>query len=255
MCPYVDRIGKSVEIVELMHPSQEHIVKILEVVQETPKIRLLRVERPAGVEFFAGQFFMVSLIDDPEVKLGRAYSVASSPENKKHIEIGFDKIGLFTAKLFELKVGDTLKFKGPYGKFFFDESFAGEIVLIGAGTGVTPLMSIARQCANKKLPNTVKLLYSVRVPEEIAYAKELAEIKKHRPHFHYEATITRLEESSQKWDGKVGRIDEALLKNTIHHRHNCLVFICGAKEFVVSMIEILQKIGVSKEHIKTDVWG
>lgn len=238
-----------------MNSPQEHIVKILEVVQETPKIRLLRVERPKDVGFFSGQFFMVSLVNDPDVKIARAYSVASSPENKEHIEIGFDEVGVLTTKLFKLKEGDSLKFKGPYGKFYFDETFTEETVLLGAGTGITPLMSIARQCVDKKLPNTVKLIYSVRVPEEIAYAKELSEKQKHNPHFHYKVTVTRKEESAHPWNGRMGRIDEALLKETIHHRHNCLVFICGAKEFVFSMIEMLQRIGVSKEQIKTDVWG
>jgi ferredoxin-NADP reductase len=238
-----------------MHPPKEHIVKILEVVQETPKIRLLRLERPVGVEFFCGQFFMVSLVDDPLVKVSRAYSLASSPENKKHLEIGFEKVGVLTTKLFEMRRGENLKIKGPYGKFFFDEMFKGELILLGAGTGITPLMSVARQCFDKKLPNTVKLLYSVRVPEEIAYGKELSEMKKENPHFHYEATVTRMEESAQEWNGRRGRIDEGLLKNTIHHRHECLVFICGAKEFVFSMIDMLSQIGVSKEQIKTDVWG
>jgi ferredoxin-NADP reductase len=234
---------------------QEHIVTIREVVQETPKVRLLRVGRPAGVEFFAGQFFMVSLVDDPDVKVGRAYSVASSPANSTYIEIGFDKVGLLTTKLFEIGVGDKLRFKGPYGKFFFDENVDADVLLIGAGTGITPLMSIIRQCCDKRLEKNVTLVYSVRVPEEIVYHKELSERKKHNPHFHYEITLTRAEESSHEWHGKVGRIDDSLLKHSITHPEKCVVFICGPKEFVFSMVEMLHTLGISKERIKTDVWG
>jgi len=234
--------------------AKEHVVKILEVLQETPKIRLLRVERPKGIGFLAGQFFMVSL-HNSDAKIARAYSLSSSPSNENYLEIGFDKVGELTTKLFELNVGDKLKFKGPYGKFFFDEHTASEVILIGAGTGIAPLMSIIRQCGDKKLKNTIKLIYSVRVPEEIAYRKELEERKKHNPHLDYIVTVTRPEDTIYEWNGRLGRIDEELLKKTIVHPAKSIVFICGAKEFVFGMIEFLQKIGVSKEQIKTDVWG
>ncbi len=238
-----------------MHQPQEHVVKVIEAIQETPQIRVLRVERPNGVEYHAGQFFMVSLVDDPEVKVSRAYSIASSPENKQYLEIGFDKVGVLTTKLFELKVGDKLKFKGPYGKFYFDPAYSGDIILLGAGTGITPLMGILRQCADKKLPNTVKLIYSVRTPEEIGYLRELDVRKSQNRHFSYDITITRPENAHQEWKGKIGRINEALLRSTIAHPSKSIVFICGAKEFVFSMIGLLERIGLTKEQIKTDVWG
>ncbi len=241
-----------------MTPSiQEHILKIIEVIEETPWVRLLRVEFPKGsnLMYLPGQFFMVSLVDDSEVKIARAYSVATSPLNSKFIEIGFDKVGIFTAKLFELKVGDTLRFKGPYGKFFFDDSFQGDIVLIGAGTGLTPLMSIIQHCALKKLPNSLMLLYSARTPEAIIYRKELLQHKKQNHHFDYTVTITRPEESAEEWSGKKGRIDEALLREYITNPSGSMVFICGPKEFVFGLISMLEKIGIAKEQIKTDVWG
>jgi len=78
-----------------MAPSiQEHIVVIKEVVQDTPQVRLLRVSRPAGWDFLCGQFFMVSLADDPHTRVARAYSAASSPLEEEYIEIGFDKVGV-----------------------------------------------------------------------------------------------------------------------------------------------------------------
>jgi len=181
-----------------MAPSiQEHIVVIKEVVQDTPQVRLLRVSRPAGWDFLCGQFFMVSLADDPHTRVARAYSAASSPLEEEYIEIGFDKVGVLTTRLFGLKAGDALRFKGPYGKFFFDDPSEEDIVLIGAGTGITPLMSIARYCAEKPLPN--------------------AEL--------------------------------------VANPDNSVAFICGPKEFVFSVIGMLERIGVGKERIKTDVWG
>jgi len=239
-----------------MAPSiQEHIVVIKEVVQDTPQVRLLRVSRPAGWDFLCGQFFMVSLADDPHTRVARAYSAASSPLEEEYIEIGFDKVGVLTTRLFGLKAGDALRFKGPYGKFFFDNPSKEDIVLIGAGTGITPLMSIARYCVEKSLPNAVRLLYSVRTPEAIVYRKELEERKRQNPHFDYSVTVTRPEESAERWHGKTGRVDEKMLAELVANPDNSVAFICGPKEFVFSVIGMLERIGVGKERIKTDVWG
>ncbi|KHO51124.1 MAG: oxidoreductase FAD-binding protein [archaeon GW2011_AR11] len=164
-------------------------------------------------------------------------------------------MGVLTTRLFGLKAGDALRFKGPYGKFFFDNPSKEDIVLIGAGTGITPLMSIARYCVEKSLPNAVRLLYSVRTPEAIVYRKELEERKRQNPHFDYSVTVTRPEESAERWHGKTGRVDEKMLAELVANPDNSVAFICGPKEFVFSVIGMLERIGVGKERIKTDVWG
>ena len=157
--------------------------------------------------------------------------------------------------MFEIKEGDALRFKGPYGKFAFDSSFEGDVILIGAGTGITPLMSIIRYCTDRPLPNTLNLLYSVRTPESIIYRKELEDHKGKNHHFDCTITVTRPDESQERWNGKIGRIDESMIQRAIPHPQTSVVFICGAKEFVFSMIEMLEGMGIKKEQIKTDVWG
>ena len=143
--------------------SKEYNLKLLEVIQETPEVKLFRFEYPNDTEFkfYPGQFMMVSFLDEHEIKYSRAYSIASSPENREYIEIGLDKVAKFTEKLFELNRGKILKFKGPYGKFYFSEEIKNNLVLIGGGTGITPLMSIVRYCNDKNLSNKLKFLYSV----------------------------------------------------------------------------------------------
>ena len=127
--------------------------------------------------------------------------------------------------------------------------------MIGAGTGITPLMSIIRYCTDRPLPNTLNLLYSVRTPESIIYRKELEDHKGKNHHFDCTITVTRPDESQERWNGKIGRIDESMIQRAIPHPQTSVVFICGAKEFVFSMIEMLEGMGIKKEQIKTDVWG
>lgn len=235
---------------------QEHVVPITEIIQETPEVKLFRVAYPDGVDldFKPGQFFMISIPDDPEVKVARAYSVASSPANKESIEFGLNKVGIFSSRLFELKPGDKLKIKGPYGKFFFDEDDTRDVLLIGAGTGITPLMSILRCCGDKRLPHNLKLLYSVKTPDDIVYHKELEERRQQNPKLEYVVTCTRLREGMD-WQGRAGRIERDLVKDTVQDPKRTVAFLCGGKEFVTSMIASLEELGFEKDQIKTDIWG
>lgn len=239
-----------------MREIKEHALRILEIVQETPSVKVFRFELPEriGIDFYPGQFFMVSFADDAEIKTPRAYSIASSPLNKKYLEIALNKVGAFTTKLFQMKNGDMLKFKGPYGKFYFNEEIRNDLVLIAGGTGITPLISIIRYCSDKKLSNKIKFIYSVRTSQEIIYKKELEQIKKSNSNFEYTVTITRAE-GYDGWQGSKGRIDLGLLKESIGDAGKNIYFLCGPKEFVHSIIGMLQSFGVGKEKIKTDVWG
>ena len=235
---------------------QEYVLKISEIIDETPSVKAFRVEFPenANINFYPGQFFMVSFVDDPEIKTARAYSIASSPMQKGYLEIALNKVGPFTTKLFHAKPGDLLKFKGPYGKFFFNEEMKNNLVLIAGGTGITPLIGIIRYCTDKKLSNKIKFIYSVRTPDEIIYRDELEKIKKLNKNFDYAVTITRAEEKHD-WKGISGRIDLELLKENIEDIEGSIYYLCGPKEFVDNIILMLQNLGVKKEQIKTDIWG
>ena len=235
---------------------QELILRISKIIDETPSVKVFRVELPENINinFYPGQFFMVSFVDDQEFKVSRAYSIASSPLNKEYLEIGLDKVGPFTTKLFAMKKGDLLKFKGPYGKFYFNEEMENNLVLIGGGTGITPLMGIIRYCNNKNLSNKIKFIYSVKTPHDIVYKGDLEKIKKSNKNFDYVVTITR-PNSEHNWKGRIGRIDIDLLKQNIEDVENSLYFLCGPNEFVHSIIEMLENLGVNKEQIKIDIWG
>lgn len=238
-----------------MQQIQEHILKISKIIDETPSVKAFRADLPkdADIDFYPGQFFMVSFVDYAEIKTARAYSIASSPLNKAYLEIALDKVGPFTAKLFSMKESDLLKFKGPYGKFYFSDDMKNNLVLIAGGTGITPLIGIIRYCTDKNLDNKIKLIYSVKTPQDIIYRDDLEEIRNKNKNFDYVATITRNE--GESWKGMKGRINLNLLKENIEDVNGSIYFLCGSKEFVHSILSMLQSLGAKKEQIKTDVWG
>ena len=239
-----------------MQQIQEHILKISKIIDETLSVKAFRVELPkdANMDFHPGQFFMVSFVDYAEIKTARAYSIASSPLNNKYLEIALNRVGPFTTKLFSMKEGDLLKFKGPYGKFYFSDEIENNIVLIAGGTGITPLIGIIRYCTDRNLSNRVKLVYSVKTPQDIIYREDLEKIKNRNSNFDYVATVTRADDEIS-WKGRKGRIDLNLLKENIEDASGSTYFLCGSKEFVENIVSMLQSLGAKKEQIKTDVWG
>jgi ferredoxin-NADP reductase len=87
---------------------QEHKLKIIKIIDETPDVKTFRVETSDGTEinFFPSQFFMVRF---PDSKLQRAYSISSSPTQKDYMDITVNLVGEFTRKLFKSKVNDYSK--------------------------------------------------------------------------------------------------------------------------------------------------
>lgn len=235
---------------------KEFVSKIIGIINETPAVKSFRVEMPKDTEinFYPGQFFMVSFPDNAEIKTARAYSISSSPMQKSYLEIALNKVGPFTTEMFKLEEGGLLKFKGPYGKFHFSEDMKNDLVLIAGGTGITPLISIIRFCTHKKLQNNITFFYSVKNPEEIIFHEAIKELKEQNPHFKYFITITRPEEQ-HKWQGRKGRIDFDLLKDEIQNPADKIYFLCGSKEFVDNIISMIQSLEVKREQIRTDVWG
>ena len=232
---------------------QEHKLKIIKIIDETPDVKTFRVETSDGTEinFFPSQFFMVRF---PDSKLQRAYSISSSPTQKDYMDITVNLVGEFTRKLFKSKVNDYLIFKGPFGKFHFTEDMKNDVVLISGGCGIAPLMSIIKYCSQKNLQNKIKLIYSAKTPADIVYNEDLKKIKEQNKNFNYIVTITR-SKPEHDWTGRTGRIDANLLKQNIDNVENSLYYLCGPVEFVKNTITLLESLGVKKEQIRTDVWG
>ncbi|MBI2208457.1 hypothetical protein HYU50_03100 [Candidatus Woesearchaeota archaeon] len=237
-----------------LQKAKEHKLKITRIIDEAHDTKTFRVEVPKNTEidFLPGQFFMVRFWNNEILK--RAYSIASSPTDKGHMDITMNLVGEFTKKLWQCKVNEHLIFTGPYGKFYFDESMKQDLVLICGGLGITPLRSIIRYCNDKKLPNKINLIYSARTPDAIVYKEELENYKKKNPNYKFVFTITR-PQPEHKWNGRTGRIDEGLLRGNIENIENTLFFVCGPLQFVKDTRAMLESLGAKKEQIKTDIWG
>lgn len=225
--------------------------------QETSDTISIRYELSEHMERKAGHFVMMYLDVDQEGKkkvIKRAYSLSSIPSDP-YIETAVKLDGIGSNRIHELNVGDEIKIEGPFGHFVFEEGLADEIILMGAGSGITPLISIIRFIHANKLRTKATLIYSNKTPPDIVYRHELEELGKHE-NLDINFTITKKDEpESQGWKGLTGRIDKKMVKKIVKNFKKLLFYLCGPPQFVEDLKIMLLEEGVAKENIKQERYG
>jgi ring-1,2-phenylacetyl-CoA epoxidase subunit PaaE len=250
-----------------------HHLSVKQYTTETPDTVTLTFEVPEGLkeafQFTQGQHLTLRfLINGKEER--RSYSMCSSPLDKdlsvtvKKVQGG--KVSNYIHS--SVRQGSTIEVMPPEGRFFtkLDSEQKKNYYLIGAGSGITPLMSTLKTILEKEPMSFVILLYGSRSEEEIIFKNELDRLAKR-----YEGQLTITHTLSQPkrekskglgglfskgkitWEGKTGRIDANLIgqflaENPPRHKQS-EYFICGPG----NMIEIAEKAllakGVNKENI------
>nr|WP_189233510.1 ferredoxin reductase [Streptomyces flaveolus] len=147
---------------------------LTEIRRETPRAATFRLAVPGWAGHVPGQHLMLRLTAPDGYVAQRHYSLASAPDDSGHIELTLDHVadgevsGWFHTVA---RPGDRIEVRGPLSGFF---AWPGDrpALLLGAGSGVVPLMSMVRHHRARGLSVPVRLLVSARSPEELIYARE-----------------------------------------------------------------------------------
>ncbi|MCY3413811.1 MAG: hypothetical protein INQ03_19360 [Candidatus Heimdallarchaeota archaeon] len=238
-------------------PSMKWEAELIEIIEESPDVRTFRFEKPEGFNFIPGQFLMV-FFPDVFGRKNRAYSIASSPTNPKYIDLTIKLYGLFTHHMFSLREGSVWHLRGPYGKFTLDIERNNDILLLGAGVGITPLMSMLRYATDLKLDRKFLLLYSNKRVKDIIYHEELQKIVEINPNIKVVYTLTRLKENQiADWPGLNGRIDADMVRSQVlqwqqelgPNRERPTSLACGPIPMLETQESVLLELGWPKEDI------
>jgi ferredoxin-NADP reductase len=142
-----------------------------------------------------------------------------------------------------LQEGDELEVRGPFTSYFV---WRGEspALLLGGGSGVVPLMAMLRHQRRAMPDLAMRLVYSVRTPEEVIFADELGG----------ETTLAFTRAAPEGWSGHRGRIDESVLAR-LDPSAAAIAFACGSNGFVESATQLLLDAGMPAERIRTERFG
>jgi ferredoxin-NADP reductase len=222
---------------------------------ETDRVKTLGLEVPGWTGHRAGQHVDVRLTADDGYQAQRSYSIASSAGGSR-VELTVELIddGEVSPYLTEeAQVGDRFELRGPVGGYFvWDPNPGGPVLLVGAGSGVVPLMAMVRQRAADGDKVGTRLLYSARSWEDIIYRDELERQVQSDDGLEIVYTLTR--EQPTGWNGYDRRVDRELLAE-VAPDGLALTFVCGPTPFVEAVAEALVGLGHEPSRIKTERFG
>jgi len=230
----------------------EYQVKVLDVIQRTPDVKSFRFEKREGLDYKAGQFFLLS-IELEGSPMTKPFSFSSSPTEAGYIEFT-KKItdSSFSKRLDSLKVGDSVKIDAPYGRFVLNESDK-NIVFLSGGIGITPIRSMCKYAHDKKLNLDLILLYGNNRGKDIAFKDELDRICSEDNNFHVIYTLMTLECEEDEKQCIQGYIDEKLIREKVPEYPDKYFYICGPPAMVDSMATLLkEKLLVGDDRIRKE---
>ena len=226
--------------------------RIENVLQATPLIKVFSlVTDPQLFQARAGQWLDLAIPTAGELLIG-GYSVVSAPSSDGRLELAIKYSDRHPATYHlhtRTQVGDRVFLTSGQGSFFFAANMAREVVLIGAGIGVTPLISILRFIHAEAPDVRAHLVYSVSSREEALYAEELARLS-YSPNIEVTLTVTR---ETEKWQGHTGRVSHGLLES-LNLPRQALYYFCGSPDFIDDMSKLLAKWGIPECQLKYEKW-
>ncbi|EKQ69960.1 flavodoxin reductase family protein [Leptolyngbyaceae cyanobacterium JSC-12] len=238
------------------------------IVDETPDVKTFYfVADPLHLFHYApGQFVNLQVEIDGQPVI-RPYSISSSPTCPHHLSITVKRVasppgqpeipaGLMSNWLHDhLQVGDRVKFLGGVcGEFTCLPNVPAKLLLISAGSGITPMMSMSRWVKDTLADCDVIFLHSARSIDDIIFRAELEIMAAQMPNFHLAVTLTQAHPRGG-WMGFTGRISETMLQLVAPDFRDRAVFVCGPTPFMQSVRSLLETLQYPMQNYKEESFG
>lgn len=222
---------------------------------QTPTGRSIRISVDGWPGNLAGQHLDLRLTAPDGYQAVRSYSIASVGDGST-VELAVDRFPTGEVSPYlvdDVLPGDQLEVKGPLGRWFvWTPEDTRPIQLIAGGSGIVPLIAMARAHAVSGSMTAFRLLYSVRTPEDRFFADELASLESDL--FRVDYVYTRATPAG--WPTPPGRVTREVVEAiTIPAAEAPGVFVCGPTGFVEAVSRALVDLGHDPQSVKTERFG
>jgi ferredoxin-NADP reductase len=232
---------------------------IVGVEPRTPTIKSFFFRLREPFTHAAGQHVDVRLTAPNGYAAMRSYSIASAPCASSVIELAIERLADGEVSPFfhdVARTGDEIALRGPLGgHFLWPEGTRKPVLLIGAGSGLVPLMAMIRHRRMSGQPVPVALLLSSRTWRDVLFRDELLATEEFFPNFTFVLALTR-EPAMRKCDFD-RRIDAAIVAEVVGRLPEPPghVFVCGSNAFVDVAADSALAVGMDAKSIKTERYG
>lgn len=205
--------------------------------------------------FAAGQALTLRRVVDG-VEHRRTYSISSPVGSRPRIGVREIPDGLFSRWLVrEVRPGDVIEVQRPSGSFRADPDQPARHLCIAAGSGITPMLSIASSVVTHP-DSTVTLLYGNRATNTVMFAEELADLKNaNHQRFDLIHVLSREPRDVELFSGRLeGDRLRTILRELVPLESIDHVWLCGPMEMLQESRAVLEELGVAKDRIHYELF-
>jgi len=227
---------------KIENPYRSIKAEVIEVITETPSIKTIRIEPEEPITFETGQFIELTIPGIGEAP----FTPSSRPAMKDIIEITIMNVGKVTKKVHELKNGDIVGVRGPFGKGYPIDKFKGkEILVVGGGCGFAPIRSLMYELFDRS-GEFKKLIFrgGCKTPQELLYRGEIADWAK-RKDLDIKLTVDK---GDSGWKGNVGVVT-TILEDIDMDYENGIAIVVGPPVMMKFSTKKLIEMGFKTENI------
>jgi stearoyl-CoA 9-desaturase NADPH oxidoreductase len=213
--------------------------RVLDVRNETHDVKTFVLRPNARFPAYrAGSFVTLQLPIEGRV-LQRSYSLSSAPSEPGSIAFTVKRVpgGLVSNWISDhVRVGDVLSLSAPAGRFVLPRELPPKLVMISAGSGITPVMSMLRQLLAERAATQIVFLHFARTPRDLIFHDELVRLASDQPNVQLAFCVERADES---WTAARGRFSLELLASVAPEFRELPIYLCGPSGFMRGVTQAL----------------
>ena len=248
----IELLNYDEEMIRSGLPIQQGVAEVVSNDPVTHDMRhlVLKLIEPAEIKFFPGQYMDLTI---PETETVRSFSMANTTSRDGGLLEFVIKVypdGQFSHFLDQkVQIGDRLDLSGPFGVFTLREG-DNDLVLVGGGAGLAPILSLLRSMAERGLERKATFFYGARGKKDLCFEKELRDLEQRLPHFTYVPALSEPSDDDD-WDGETGLITD-VVKRHAENLSGVHAYVCGPPPMVEAAVPLLTQLGVEEKRVYYD---
>jgi predicted ferric reductase len=213
-------------------------------------VELAPADGEDGMRFAPGQFARLRPASNPYSFDDHPFTLSSSADRPDRPAFTVKALGDFTGSLAAFAIDRRVLVDGPHGQALTEPRDGGGRLLVAAGIGITPAMSVLRTAAQRRDPRPLLLVYGSRRWVDVTFREELTELQRLLPGLR---VVHVLSQPEPGWTGERGRIDGPLLQRVpLRDAERWTALVCGPPRLVATTERALLARGLPAAAIQAE---